>query len=356
MGAGDSAREEAARQLALAAAHEVAAVEARDAAARYDLAATTERRTADLLSALAALGHHLLPDRGWPGSRNAQVDLVVVGPSGVFIVDTKSWKDVSIVDGRIYRGQADVTEELEKLEGLGIDTEEALAAGGPRTWRGAHGRRPRWPSGDRGTRWRRLGSRRQGRRAPHSASRAPVDRAAGGRRADSGTGLLPPGGRRSARQRRRRRARVAARRTDGRRHPERGGDGGGPGPGDHGRAGRGVDDLPRARPSEVGAPKASTGQPVSAARSGRERPSSACTARRIWRGRARGACSSPRTCGRSRGDGEPPHPARPGGGRPGPFHRDLRLRHAPAEEQGRDLRPLGDQGAGDLRCRVGARR
>ncbi len=127
MAAGDSAREEAARQLALAAAHEAAAAEARDTAARYDLASMTERRTATLLTPLTALGHHLLADRGWPGSRHAQVDMVVVGPGGVFIVDTKAWKDVTIVRDRIYRGEADVTEELESLADLGAASEEAFA-------------------------------------------------------------------------------------------------------------------------------------------------------------------------------------------------------------------------------------
>ena len=130
MAAGDSARDEATRQLALAAEHEAAAAEARNTAARYDLASTTERRTATLLTPLAALGHHLLADRGWPGSRNAQVDMVVVGPGGVFIVDTKAWKDVTIVGDRIFRGDADVTDELESLADLGSASEEAFAEEG----------------------------------------------------------------------------------------------------------------------------------------------------------------------------------------------------------------------------------
>jgi len=116
--AGESAGAEAQRQLALAEAHERAAAEARGAASRYGIAAVTEKQTARTLSPLAAVGHHLLADRRWPGSQRAQVDLLVVGPSGVFIVDTKAWKDVSFANGRLCRGQEDVTDELDGLAEL----------------------------------------------------------------------------------------------------------------------------------------------------------------------------------------------------------------------------------------------
>jgi hypothetical protein len=126
MPAGDSAGAEARRQLALADAHQRAAVDARETAARYSLAEETERRTATVLAPLSAVGYHLLADRRWPGSTHAQVDLVVVGPGGLFIVDTKAWAEVSIADERVYRGQADVTDELCNLAELRTVTEEAL--------------------------------------------------------------------------------------------------------------------------------------------------------------------------------------------------------------------------------------
>lgn len=125
--AGESAGAESLRQLALAEAHERAAKEARGAASRYGIAAVTEKQTARTLSPLAAIGHHLLADRRWPGSQRAQVDLLVVGPSGVFIVDTKAWKDVSFVNGRLYRGQEDVTDELDALAELADLTQAHLA-------------------------------------------------------------------------------------------------------------------------------------------------------------------------------------------------------------------------------------
>ncbi|WP_199422489.1 nuclease-related domain-containing DEAD/DEAH box helicase [Actinotalea solisilvae] len=127
MPAGDSAGAEARRQLALADAHAAAAAEARATAARYGIADVTEKRTAQALAPLAAVGHHLLADRRWPGSRRAQVDLVVVGPGGVFIVDTKAWKDVRIHSDRIYRGQDDVTDDVLGLADLAYTAEGDLA-------------------------------------------------------------------------------------------------------------------------------------------------------------------------------------------------------------------------------------
>jgi len=127
MSAGHSAGAESRRQLALADAHTAAAVEARATAARYGIAEVTEKRTAVALSPLTAVGHHLLADRGWPGSRRAQVDLVVVGPGGVFIVDTKAWADVRVSGGRIHRGQADVTDDVLALADLAYLAEADLA-------------------------------------------------------------------------------------------------------------------------------------------------------------------------------------------------------------------------------------
>ncbi len=127
MVAGDSAGAESRRQLALADAHEKAAAEARAAAGRFGIAETTERQTARTLAPLSGLGYFLLPDRRWPGTRHSQVDLVVVGPGGVFIVDTKAWKEVGIDNGRVLRGEDDVTDELLMLNDLVDVTQADLA-------------------------------------------------------------------------------------------------------------------------------------------------------------------------------------------------------------------------------------
>ncbi|WP_084127317.1 nuclease-related domain-containing DEAD/DEAH box helicase [Demequina sp. NBRC 110054] len=128
MTAGSSAKTEAERQLALAAAHEAAAADARAAAGRYEVAGVTEHRIARLLAPLSVYEARFLHDRRWPGSRRAQVDLIMVGKPGVFIIDTKAWKDVSIVDQRIFRGDEDVTEDLMNLADLCDRAEEDLAS------------------------------------------------------------------------------------------------------------------------------------------------------------------------------------------------------------------------------------
>ena len=127
MVAGDSAGAEARRQVALAEAHDRAAAEARAAARRFGLAEVTERATARTLAPLSGLGYFLLADRRWPGTRRAQIDLIVIGPGGVFIVDTKAWSEVAVDEGRVYRGDADGTDDLLSLVDLVADTQAELA-------------------------------------------------------------------------------------------------------------------------------------------------------------------------------------------------------------------------------------
>lgn len=92
------------------------------------IAHRTERQVAGSLAPLSAAGYSFLHDRGWPGSRSrAQIDHVLVGPGGLFIVDTKAWADVEIAAGRIFRGQADVTDDLEGLADVGYGTEAVMA-------------------------------------------------------------------------------------------------------------------------------------------------------------------------------------------------------------------------------------
>jgi len=125
--AGDSARVEARRQRGRA--HELRrqADEAEARASRFEIAHRTESETAKVLAPLAGIGYHLLADRRWPGSKTAQVDMVVVGSAGVFIVDTKAWREVAVHKGRITRGQEDATDDVANLADLAWKTEAALA-------------------------------------------------------------------------------------------------------------------------------------------------------------------------------------------------------------------------------------
>ncbi|MBU1251658.1 MAG: UvrD-helicase domain-containing protein [Actinobacteria bacterium] len=128
--AGRSAGVEAHRLVALADAHDERAAAAREAAARWLIAHRTERQVAGTLAPLSACGFTFLHDRGWPGARRgsrAQIDHVLVGPGGVFVVDTKGWKGVTVAGGRVFRGQADVTDDLAGLADVGVGTEAVLA-------------------------------------------------------------------------------------------------------------------------------------------------------------------------------------------------------------------------------------
>lgn len=127
--AGRSAGDEWRRLIALADAFDARAAEARAAAERWLIAHRTEQQVAGTLAPLTACGYTFLHDRGWPGAKRgsrAQIDHVLVGPGGVFVVDTKGWKDVTVAGGRIFRGQADVTDDLAGLADVGVSTEAAL--------------------------------------------------------------------------------------------------------------------------------------------------------------------------------------------------------------------------------------
>ena len=83
MAAGASAAQQAQRMSALSKSYLLEAERANAASGRFAAAAIAERRLATRLSPLTAHGYYLLADRQWPGSRAAQLDLIVVGPSGV---------------------------------------------------------------------------------------------------------------------------------------------------------------------------------------------------------------------------------------------------------------------------------
>ena len=127
MAAGDSARFEAEHQRLLALEHQKLADTAREMHRRFSAAAGSESRLSTTLSVLEGRGYTVLADRRWPKSRRAQVDFIVVGPSGIFIVDAKQWRDVSIAGGHVFRGQEDVTDDFARIADLADSTRTTLA-------------------------------------------------------------------------------------------------------------------------------------------------------------------------------------------------------------------------------------
>ncbi len=57
----------------------------------WERGADGEVTTARVLGGLSAEGWRVFHDVRWPGRAQANIDHVIVGPSGVFVIDTKSW-------------------------------------------------------------------------------------------------------------------------------------------------------------------------------------------------------------------------------------------------------------------------
>lgn len=93
--AGESAAELARRQREKAA-------RLLKSAEHYEAGAAGERRTAAVLDELTAYGYVALHDLRWPGRPRANIDHVLVGPSGVYMIDSKSWSgSVAIGQGTL---------------------------------------------------------------------------------------------------------------------------------------------------------------------------------------------------------------------------------------------------------------
>ena len=97
--------------------------EARRRAARWEAASEGERLVAAQLLVLAERGWRLLMDRRWPGTAAANVDMLLVGPGGVYVVDVKNW-------ARAPEGRDDprLPREVAKLLAVTRATERAVTA------------------------------------------------------------------------------------------------------------------------------------------------------------------------------------------------------------------------------------
>ena len=123
--------EEADRQRRLAQAHVQAAYEAERHARQLEQGERGEQTVRDLLRSLEVEGWRAFHGRHWPGTRHADLDHVLVGPGGVVVLDSKNWTgQVSVQGGRVWRDQADVSEEVEKLVDQVLAVESVLAEHG----------------------------------------------------------------------------------------------------------------------------------------------------------------------------------------------------------------------------------
>lgn len=102
--AGESARESARRQREKA-------ERLQRSAELWERGAEGERRTATALSQLPKESWTVFHDLRWPGRRFANVDHVVVGPPGVFVIDSKNWSGSITVSDKVLRQNGRAREE-----------------------------------------------------------------------------------------------------------------------------------------------------------------------------------------------------------------------------------------------------
>ncbi|WP_431043385.1 UvrD-helicase domain-containing protein [Streptomyces sp. P1-3] len=100
---------------------------ARQRAWRWEAASKGEQRIAAQLLVLVQRGWRLLVDRRWPGTRSANVDMLLVGPGGVFVIDVKNWRSAPETgSGRLRAGGEDRHEEIDRLLAVTRTTERAV--------------------------------------------------------------------------------------------------------------------------------------------------------------------------------------------------------------------------------------
>ncbi|MEU4210570.1 UvrD-helicase domain-containing protein [Streptomyces sp. NPDC026206] len=98
-------------------------------ARRWEAASEGERKVAAQLLMLTRRGWRLLVDRRWPGTRAANVDMLLVGPGGVFVIDVKNWRAAPEAgDGHLTAGRQRRDGEIGKLLAVTRVAEGALAS------------------------------------------------------------------------------------------------------------------------------------------------------------------------------------------------------------------------------------
>lgn len=129
-GAGDSARQEAARAAGAQRRLEGKARHAGKAAGDWSKGAEGEQATADALAPLAAAGWRILHDLRAPDGGN--IDHLAVGPPGVAVIDTKNWASPITItpDRRLVFSKYDHTADLDRLDDLADQMRRLLRTDG----------------------------------------------------------------------------------------------------------------------------------------------------------------------------------------------------------------------------------
>jgi len=82
---------------------------------RFRAGAAGEQHVVQVLLDMIDTRWTLLPDRRWPGTRRANIDVLLAGPGGIFVIDVKRWKDVRIETGALWRGDDRADDAVDNL-------------------------------------------------------------------------------------------------------------------------------------------------------------------------------------------------------------------------------------------------
>jgi superfamily I DNA/RNA helicase len=74
-----------------------------------------ERALVDAVAPLRERGWVLLADRRWPGTNGANIDLIMVGPGGIFLIDAKNWSSPHLTGDRLFNGADDRADAVDQV-------------------------------------------------------------------------------------------------------------------------------------------------------------------------------------------------------------------------------------------------
>ncbi|HVT64540.1 MAG TPA: nuclease-related domain-containing protein [Mycobacteriales bacterium] len=131
--AGGSAGQEAARSAKAAQEARKRAENLERRARMFARGEAGEVAVARALDALAAEGYLRLDDRPWPGRKQANIDHVLLGPPGLFIIDAKNWTGrVEIRNGVLRQNGYNRMKNLESVRQAALTIMAMLPFASPR--------------------------------------------------------------------------------------------------------------------------------------------------------------------------------------------------------------------------------
>ncbi len=103
MSAGAAAESEAERSLLRAEELRRRAERLEQRAEKFTAGAVGEHLVAQALRRLESVGYRVIDDIRWPGTTKANIDHVIYGPSGMFVIDAKNWTGKIAVKAGVLR-------------------------------------------------------------------------------------------------------------------------------------------------------------------------------------------------------------------------------------------------------------